>query len=180
MKRVFLTSGPRGSGKSTYVKKVLENRTELVIISRDEIAISLFGSIYLNPYTGDHDYLLEIVFDRVAKILRENKDVTIVLDYWNGYPRERESIISKLRELGADEVYCLYFEISSATCVEWFKKKLDAGNLSESSIRSDCELYYNLSRNIHEDGFDKVFTINPLQGELEYGLSIPFLIDRKK
>ena len=180
MKRVFLTSGPRGSGKSTYLKKVLGNHPELTVISRDEIAISLFGSIYLDHYTGDFSYLQEIVFERVGKILAENNNATIILDYWNGYPGERKFIISKLKKLGADEVYCLYFEVPSAVCVEWFKKKTDAGSLPEASIRDDCELYYNLSRNIREDGFDEVFTINPLQGELEYGLSIPFLIDRKK
>lgn len=180
MKKVFLTSGPRGSGKSTYTKKIAKLHPEFNLISRDEISISLFKSIYLSPYTGDHHYLKEVVFERIGKLLSENQDVTIILDYWNGFSHEREALIRKLRDLGADEVYCLYFEVSLTTCIRWFKEKKDSGSLSESSIKNDYELYYSKAKDIRRDGFDKVFLINPSQEEFEFVLDTPFLPVRKK
>ena len=52
MNAVLFTSGPRGSGKSTYVKEEQVRYPDIITFSRDEVLISLFGKTSLNPYEG--------------------------------------------------------------------------------------------------------------------------------
>ena len=40
---VYLISGTRGAGKSTYCKKITEKNPKICLISRDQILIDLFG-----------------------------------------------------------------------------------------------------------------------------------------
>lgn len=54
MRRVALTVGPRGSGKSSFCKGFIRSHPSVSLVSRDEILIELFGSTSLNPYAGEH------------------------------------------------------------------------------------------------------------------------------
>lgn len=165
MKTVLLTSGPRGSGKSKYINEISRDCPELAVVSRDEILISLFGSTCLSPYEGGHHYAHNVMFGKVRECLSENHPAELILlDCWNGYSGQRRSMISKLREMGAEKVICLYFSITEDLCVELFKLKADVGgSLSENSIRSDHELYYHHARDIQDDGFDEIIIINSNQ-----------------
>lgn len=168
MKITFLTSGPRGSGKSVYVKEEKVRHPETIIISRDELLISLFGKTSLSPYEDGHKYVSEILFQKVQECLSMDiLGLTMILDYWNGFSNERRVIIKKLRNLGADKVYCLQFITPLDTCIEWFMQKPDSSGYSENSVLHDFQLYHKEAINIEEDGFDRVIQINPLQFQLE-------------
>jgi len=173
MKKVCLTSGPRGSGKSTYLKTMrLNYYPKTSIISRDELLMELFGRIGLDPYAGEHDYALKILFERIKKQLFLNiEDAVLFLDCWNGYPSERRTIIKKLLELGADQVFCWQFIVPLDVCLNWFFKKQDSKGYTENMIINDYNLYYEQALNIENDGFDKVYKINPLQLNLP---NVPF------
>ena len=162
MKTIYLTSGPRGSGKSSYCKKILTLCPELKLIIRDEILVELFGTTSLNPYESGHLYAQEIIFKMLEKLLAR-EDVHIILDFWNGFPDERRAMIERLRELGADKIFCWQFHVPVNVCIEWFFQKPDAKGYSEFGIRNDHELYYELAREIRRDGFDEVFEIDPMQ-----------------
>ena len=167
MQAVLLTSGPRGSGKSTYVKEEQVRYPDIITFSRDEVLISLFGKTSLNPYEGGHEYASKILFQKVQECLSlDAQKQTIILDYWNGFSSQREAIIKRLRDLGADKVFCLQFITPLETCIEWFKQKPDSDSHSEGSIRHDYRLYHEQARTIQEDGFDAVIQINPLQFQL--------------
>ncbi len=54
MRRVILTVGPRGAGKSCYCQEFVQNHPEVVLVSRDAILFDLFGKTEQDPYTGNH------------------------------------------------------------------------------------------------------------------------------
>ncbi len=169
MKQVFLTSGPRGGGKSTYVEELCRRRPDLTLVSRDQVMLELFGTVWFGAYSGgaDHDRGMQEVWRRLEVALKP-EGACVVFDCWNGFPADRRWLIEKLRELGADQVICLQFFVSVETCVRWYMRKPEQvrGGLSESSIRCDYRLYYGQAQSIGQDGFDHVIEVRPEEPEL--------------
>lgn len=163
MKTIYLTSGPRGSGKSAYCKRIALLNPEFKLIIRDEILTELFGTTSLSPYEGGHFYAQEIIFRMIEKLLASAGDISIILDFWNGFPEERKGMIKRFKELGADKVFCWQFHVSFDVCVKWFFQKPDSKGYIKSGIRNDHKLYYELAEEIENDGFDIIFKIDPLQ-----------------
>lgn len=172
MKKIFLTCGTRGAGKSTYCKKVLKRHPEFILISRDEILIKIFGSTELNPYEGGHYYANEVMWRYVRKRLARagNEDIKMILDCWNGFPEERVNIISKLKNFGADEVEAWVFITPLEKVIDWFdkknRKKFNGREMNESRSRNDYKLFNKMAAKIDKEGFDKISYINPLRGIL--------------
>jgi hypothetical protein len=163
VKTVYLTSGPRGSGKSIYIKKIVACYPKIVVISRDDVLIELFGSTSLDPYGGGHYIAKKVLFEKIEKYLSSHNDLDIILDYWNGFSRERVAIIEKLRGLGADRVICWQFFVPVDVCLKWFFSKPDSKGYGEFGIRRDHALYYKKAECIEDDGFDGIRHIDPRQ-----------------
>lgn len=163
MNRVYLTSGPRGSGKSTFAKKVIAASPEIILVSRDDILRKRFGYTSLDSYTGGHAVVYKIVFEKIKEHLNGSEDSVILLDHWNGFPQHRRTIIRDLRGLGVEFVFCLYFVLPLETCQKWFMKKDDSAGASLYSVESDYDLFYKTSSDIEADGFDGVVYIDPRQ-----------------
>jgi hypothetical protein len=136
---------------------------ELKLVIRDEVLVELFGTTSLSPYEGGHFYAQEVVFKAIEKLLFSSEEIEIILDYWNGFSHERVAMIERLKELGADRVFCWQFQIPVELCVKWFMSKPDSKSYSESGIRRDHALYYETAESIESDGFDKVLRVDPLQ-----------------
>lgn len=172
MKTVLLTSGPRGAGKSTYAENLVRQHPEIPLISRDKILISLFGGVELATYEGEHAYAEQQMFGELKRHLSKDCPTqTILLDCWNGYSYSRRELIQKSKEYGADKVICLFFLISENLCVDWFSKKPDIGFFDPffaNSTRNNRKIFYHYARDIEEDGFDEIVTINSNQ------LALPF------
>lgn len=167
MKTVYLTSGPRGAGKTTYAEAFIKEHPEVAFVSRDEILIFLFGKTSLSPYEGGHDQAHSYMLGMLRKYLSADHPAeTILLDCWNGYASERQKLIEKLRIMGADKVVCLFFHIPEQLCVEWFSKKSDVGFTDmffADSAKRNRNLFYHHARNIEDDGFDEIVHVNSNQ-----------------
>jgi len=175
MVKVVLTIGPQHIGKSTFCHKVIKENPEIVLISRDVILEELFGSAYLDSYSGGHYVALE----KMWEIVRENlhkKVEKIILDSWNGPDKEREVIIEKLRALNVENVGAWYFKTHRETCLEWHMKKALAEEPKKdekwekirlNSARESFLKYYDFfykNANVNcEQGFDFIREINPLE-----------------
>ena len=83
-KCVYLLVGQRGSGKSSYAKRLLANQPELSHISRDEILVRKFGSTDTNPYGGAQWYALEVMHRLLRFVLRTRPMTKIILECWTG------------------------------------------------------------------------------------------------
>ena len=73
---VYLLVGQRGAGKSYYANKLVQNDPDLILVSRDEILIRLFGSADTNPYSGAHclaeDEMHQLLKSKLTKKVESN------------------------------------------------------------------------------------------------------------
>lgn len=123
MKRAILTVGPQYAGKSTFCKRATKAFPHVLYVSRDEILVRVFGSTCLSPYTNDHEVGLGIMWNQIHEQLRRLDEFMLILDAWNGFPREREEMVQKLRRCGAERVDAWYFITPVEQCVEWSIKR---------------------------------------------------------
>lgn len=149
MKIVYVLSGPRGSGKSTYARTLLKAHPNLCYLSRDELSMKLFKSTSHNPYTGDGEYVTSVLFEKAEKILKRKGDVLLLFDCFNGYASNREWFIKQFDKFGADKVVCLYLITPLETCVKWFfqKKKAERRGYSENMIIHDYKFFHKKALN---------------------------------
>ena len=175
MRRAYLTAGPPGAGKSTFCKQVIVAHPEIVLVSRDQILIAMFGTVWLDAYSGGHEAAIEQM-KAIARDALLSKNASIILDCWNGYPSERESIVSMLRQYGADYVEAWVFTTPVNVCVEWrLQREAERGGeewqgdrlemtrkIRSISYASDHELFHSFPTN-KSQGFNKVRHIDPTQ-----------------
>lgn len=174
-KVVFLLIGQRGSGKSAYGQRLLENHPDLTAISRDEILIRFSGSVHLDPYSGTLHCAYEAMCRLVRFKLTTQAGVRILLDCWTGSSRERQSLLRKLREYGATRVVALYFITPLEVVEQWFWQKPGIAKASEmatrkgehlsffedSAPRYDHQLFHERAATLEADGFDEVIRVDP-------------------
>lgn len=174
MKTAYLTSGPRGSGKSTFIGQLQRDYTSLLVFDRDKFFNQEFGNAWLNPYEFPGFVRMEIVKQEIEKIIKSTgEDIKLIVDCWNGFSNERRYISYMLRELGFDVINCLYFITPLEACLKWVRKKSDCSSFSEQNIISDYRLYHIEAEDILNpdpddpwfDGeiFDLVYKVNPVQ-----------------
>ncbi len=162
MKRVFLTAGPRGAGKSTLCEKAALTSSDIQLISRDNILVELFGQSSFSPYDGPYPFIA--AYEKALGLLTQAfaaGNIIPLFDYWNGTSVERKKLIASLKECGAEEVSCLYFTTPLETTLEWFKSKEDRGVMYIESSVTDCyNRYHKEAESIKTDGFNSVHTID--------------------
>lgn len=169
MREAIVTVGPQGAGKSTFCEKIVALYPKIKLVSRDAILLELFGSVYLNPYTGGHQLAFEKMWELVAEHLQQ-EDLVLILDCWNDDARGRRDITRKLRYLGAETVNAWYFITPEETCIDWVMAKLAAIAKKEKiTFDSERESYVDYYRGYHRQpvrliqGFDAIIKVNPLE-----------------
>lgn len=176
MKKVILTIGPQFAGKSTFCERVLTQFPHIKYISRDAILREMFGTVWLDSYSGGHFVAWEELWKMVERQCKE-KEFTLILDAWNGSRREREDIVEKLRSFGAKYIEGWYFITPLEQCVEWslIMQPISARTKEWEEIKFASRknlIGYNHngfhSENIEEDkSFDSIRRINPLETKPE-------------
>lgn len=177
---IYLLVGQRGAGKSHYANRLKEQQPELIPISRDEILVRLFGSTSLCPYSGGHIHACAEALREIEMAFSEDKGKKVLLDFWTGFSNERQSLVRKLRQLGAERIVALYFTTPLQLVEQWFWSKPGIARISEMKTRNgekgiafysdnaplyDFQLFHKEGQKIDDDGFDEVIRIDP-QGEL--------------
>jgi adenylate kinase family enzyme len=177
-KIIFLLIGQRGSGKTTYGKRLVEQQPDLHAISRDEILVRLFGSVHTSPYTGEGIFATEILHTILKRALKNTPDkIRILLDCWTGTNSERKKMVHYLRSIGATKVIGLYFITPVEAVNKWFWQKPGIAKISEirserneevafypdDAPKKDHLLFHKYAKDIETNDFDYVITINPLQ-----------------
>ena len=168
MRTVILTVGPRGSGKSTFCKKVIQLDSNIMIVSRDEIIKEHIGTTEIGWYS-DIRYVLDEMWEKVKALYFSNPNLTMILDTWNGSFYERSTIIEKLRILGVDIIIAWYFVTPRPNVTEWFwnKPEIIDSDFKETRYqrmlqRRQWKIFHKDGCRIDIDGFNAVITINPL------------------
>ncbi len=180
MKTAYLTAGPRGAGKSTYVSMVQKCSPEILVVNSDELFIREFGADCFDPYSGMHIVAAQLLKQEIEKVFNLAKeDAKIIIDAWNGFPSKRIGYIRYLRELGVGFVVCWYFVTPLSACIKWFQQKPECTSIRIDSIKWDWKLYHEQAADIdypnceiyrpeidefnYNRKFDMICRINPLQ-----------------
>lgn len=172
---IYVLIGQRGSGKSTYGKRLTERYPNLQVISRDEILTRVYGSTSVNPYSGVFFYVFDVIERLIRRKFASAPGARILLDRWTEDSRERKRLVQKLRELGADRVVALYFVTPLELVNVWFWQKPGIAKIDdrkdddkkgtvyflETAPEHDFNVFHELAAGIDSDGFDEVIRINP-------------------
>lgn len=86
MKTVYLTSGPMGAGKSTYVKTVLAMLPKVPLISRDKIREDLYGGVWIDG-SCDSGSAIDIMYVQLRSVLRH---MMVLISYMR-YTQRRDN-----------------------------------------------------------------------------------------
>ena len=122
MKRVAVTVGPQGVGKTAFCKNLLAVCPSIQMICRDAIHLELFGSVELEGYGEYHAEAMEVLWERVARIF-DKAACNLVLDTWNWSSASRRAITKKLKELGADHIEAWVFKVPWQVGFKWFEER---------------------------------------------------------
>lgn len=176
MKTVVLTIGPRGAGKTTFCREVVQRRPEVHFVERDAILVELFGSATLSPYMGEHERGFQEMMNRVKALLCQ-ESVTIVLDTWLEIPDHRRQFIACLRILGAERIVGWHFVTSEERVVRQFLARESTPtspwrHANGKAVLRECRRYRSYPVEL-DQGFDHLVEIDPVQPSLlpiGYGL----------
>ncbi|OGG41438.1 hypothetical protein A2837_02925 [Candidatus Kaiserbacteria bacterium RIFCSPHIGHO2_01_FULL_46_22] len=165
MTEVILTIGPQYAGKSTFCKKVVELNPDIYFVSRDDILMELFGTVWLGSYSGGHHIAYEIMWKKAKRLIKK-KPRLLILDCWNGPTRERLWITDRLKKLGISNVIGWYFVTPFNQCVEWSLGRDPPKHEREKEWRKIefNHIYNDFHRQSveTEKGFQNIVRINPL------------------
>lgn len=175
MRKVILTVGPRGAGKSTFCEKVLEAYPMIEWVSRDEILLNLCGTTYPDTGSGHHEQARAHVLELLARYLKR-VEVTIILDAYNSYASERVAICRHLHNLGAEHIEAWRFITPASQVAEWFVSRMTR-DLSPEEFANDYNALlvsaaqerwlFNTERVTLAQGFNLIREINPLTDKPE-------------
>lgn len=172
---VYVLIGQRGSGKTYYGQRLIENQSGLSVVSRDEILVRVFGSTDTGSYSGCQGLARKIVYRLLRRKLSTQKRLAILLDFWTEGSLERRDLIEELRKFGATRVVALYFVTRLEMVNQWFWLKPGIAKISEMKTRkdegltfflesapaNDYEVFHEYASQIDSDGFDEVIRVDP-------------------
>lgn len=144
MKRkiLFLMCGPAGSGKTTYVKKQMENaQYHCVHVSRDEVRAEFLSDEDKNMFKYEDD-----VFDEFCKRIDNalhmvsNEDVAVFADATHLSEKARNRVLDKLNLANVD-ICPVVFDLSLQTTLDQneLRKGVNRAYVPRSVIR---RMYY--------------------------------------
>jgi len=170
VKTVILPSGPRGAGKTTYIKKVRKQNPGVLLISRDEIRSMVQKDLGPHREAEVHTKTGKLLQMQTKVALSMGPYVTVILDMYNDEADYRMEIIAWLLSAGVERIVCWQFTTPREQCMKWFFSKPDCevpadNHMVIHTMNWAYDLYHINAEFIDHEGFDKVYRINPLESD---------------
>jgi len=155
MKKVIISIGIPGSGKTTAIKKFAKEYG-YGYISPDDIRIEMLGDI------ADQSKNKEVA-DEVRKRTKEFLDIgeTVVVDTVFGSSKGRKDFLDFARESGAEKVQGVFFDVPAEVAKERNKNRED--HQVPEAIIEKIAADFKESKPEIEEGFDGIFTVDEYQ-----------------
>lgn len=149
MNKLIVLIGPPCSGKSTYVKTVLEVDPDIVVVSRDNIRLMLYGKGY-KQNAKDEEVISEIEHTTISSLLSKKK--TVIIDGCNVKAEYLDNIKEKYSYLAKIEFILVpqlsNVELTPEILVDRNIKRFESGqhwqNVPEEIIRKFYNRYQSL------------------------------------
>lgn len=131
-KRLWLTFGIPGSGKSTFIKNKLMNEGG-IWVSRDEIRFNLLKEG--EDYFAHENEVIKLFCKYINAALKNDTIGDVFADATHLTPKARAEILNKLDLKGVDEVNCLCFTPSVQVAIERNEQREGLARVPRSVIR---------------------------------------------
>lgn len=153
-KRLWLTSGVPGSGKSTWVKNKLM-RDGGIWISRDEIRFSLLKDD--EDYFAHEDQVIKLFYKYINAALKNDTIGDVFADATHLSPKARTEVLRALNLDSDIEVNCIFFDVPVNVAIKRNEQREGLARVPRSVIRR-----MNIQKSIPtiEEGFNKIIIIN--------------------
>lgn len=151
---IVLPIGISGSGKSTWIKVMLEYDDNLKVISPDDIRREITGTVSDQTKNGE---VFRIAYDRVVNAM--NNGNSVIFDATNIRSRERRSLLAYIDENVYSDVnaYAKIFDVDPEICKDRIKKDImdgvDRSNVSDEVIDKQYTYFKNNLDTIEPDGY---------------------------
>jgi predicted kinase len=153
-KRLWLTSGVPGSGKSTWVKNKLMNEGG-AWISRDEIRFNLLQEG--EDYFAHEDEVVAMFIKNIQAALTSNVIEDVFADATHLSSKARAEVLHALNLDSDIEVNCIFFDVPVDVAIKRNEQREGLARVPRSVIRR-----MNIQKSIPtiEEGFNKIIIIN--------------------
>lgn len=152
-KKVFLLSGPPGSGKSTWVRTNLTVGSEW--ISRDNVRFAILTDE--DDYFAHEDDVFDTFINYINQTL-ENPDIhTIYIDATHLNKRSRNKTLRRVNRKNVGELNCVCFTTPRAVCHA--RNNLRSGRSKVPATAID-NMFNAYSLPTKDEGFDHIYDVN--------------------
>lgn len=122
MKRVILTVGMRGAGKTTFCNNVKQQHPNVGLISWDRWYKENFPDWGFDAYSGEGYVATQLLWDHIADVLTAHRQ-PLIIDRWLPTPERRQAAIIKLCRMGVEFVTCWHFVTPPDLCHKRFAER---------------------------------------------------------
>lgn len=129
MKRIIMTVGLPGSGKSTYLSKHATG----VVVSRDQIRFSMLKEE--DDYFAKEKEVWAKFVNSINTLLDLVSVENIYIDATHLDPSSRQKILRAIDTEKADEIIALYFDVPLEICLERNAKREGRAYVPEEVVR---------------------------------------------
>lgn len=158
MADLYLMCGVPGAGKSTFLKKIVDENS--VIVSRDEIRFSIVKSD--EDYFSHEDEVLNIFWKRINEALAAGKDVFV--DQTSLTIKARKFLLRHVK--GYTYANIIWINEDENTCLERNeKRKGTRAYVPRSVIR---RMYRQFIEPSLSEGFDYIFCYNSKDNKITF------------
>lgn len=145
--QAFVLVGAPGSGKSTYVSRLLAQHPGSVVISGDNIREELYGDANIQ---GDYNR----IHDRMVEMLGEAVGSTVIMDSTHYRAAYRKSVIALLNSFGYTDIEAVVVNRPLEVCLKQNASR--KRNVPEYVIEKMHNSLQASIRGIDNEGFSSV------------------------
>jgi len=155
MKKIIISVGIPGSGKSTFLEKIKDQFLIFGYICPDQIREELTGNV---SDQSKNKEVWELAYSRLEKLLMDNNNITVLFDATQADKKQRIDCIQKCKNFGADYIEGIYFNVSLEIAKQRNSER--ERRVPEFVLERMLKLLEENPPKI-EDGFNSLILINP-------------------
>ena len=131
MGRLIIMSGAPGSGKSTYAKKLMQDKPSYIRVSRDNIRFTLLSPT--DSYFSKEHEVLTTYYEKISFLL--NMGYNVIADSSNLNWKARKTLITEVSKRSTlSKVDVIYMRPSLETCFQRNDTREGRENVPHSAI----------------------------------------------